>query len=77
MITDKKKEPRTFDTVPVYSVYSYFPEDYNDDEVLVAVTKNKEKAEALVKAIEACGSKTFLDVDNEPACLQWVQEIPD
>ena len=69
--------PHTIETVPVYSVYSYFPEDYNDDEVLVAVTKNKEKAEALVKAIEACGSKTFLDVDNEPACLQWVQEIPD
>ena len=61
--------------IPVYSVYSYFPEAYEDDEVLVAVTKNKEKAEALVKAIEACGSKTFLDVKDEPACEKWVQEL--
>lgn len=63
--------------IAVYSVYSYFPDEYADDEVLVAITKNKAKAEALVKAIEACGSKAFLDVDNKPASLKWVQELPD
>ena len=63
--------------IAVYSVHSYFPEKFEDDEVLVAITKNKEKAEALVKAIEACGSGAFLDVEYKPASLKWVQEIPD
>ena len=64
------------ENVIVYDVFVIF----SDDEVVarhVAATKSKEKAQALVKAIEDCGSKAEMIRRRASASLEWVQKLTD
>ena len=57
-------------------VYDVFV-DYGDEEAHVAVTKSEAKAEALVKAIEDCGSNAYMLSRTVLGSLKWVQELTE
>ena len=63
--------------VVIYDVFSYFPEFEDEEHAHVAVTKNKEKAETLVKVIETCGSKAYALSRSVSASMEWVQKLTD
>ena len=62
--------------IVIYDVWSSFPGAPEED-CHVAVTKNKAKAEALVAAIEACGSIGSVSSRTVSASLPWIEEITD
>ena len=63
--------------VVIYDVFAYFPDCEDEEHAHVAVTKNKEKAETLVKVIETCGSEAYVLSRSVRASMEWVQEITD
>jgi hypothetical protein len=63
--------------VRVYDIFICSDSGYSDDDVHAAVTKNEAKAEALVKALEDCGSEAYVLSRTVSASLKWVQELTE
>lgn len=63
--------------IRIYDVFICSDSGYADDHVHAAVTKNEAKAEALVKALEDCGSEAYVLSRTVSVSLPWVKELTD
>lgn len=63
--------------VRVYDVFVCAGSGYDSDDPHVAVTKNEAKAEALVKALEDCGSEAYVLSRTVSTELEWVKKLTD